>query len=62
MFDFDALVGMSEQEAETKLKDAALVFRVTSRDGDPLMMTMDYQENRVNLDITEGKVVRTHLG
>ena len=54
------LVGMSAADAETATTDAGFTFRVTSVDGEPKPVTMDYREDRINAEVEDDKVVTGH--
>jgi heat shock protein HslJ len=56
------LVGMSAADAEKATTDAGFVFRVTSVDGKPNAVTMDYREDRINAEVEADKVVRVTIG
>ena len=56
------LVGLSAEEAEKATTDAQFVFRVTSVDGEPRPVTMDYREDRINAEVEDGEVVRVTIG
>jgi hypothetical protein len=56
------LVGMSLDDAKAKAQQMGLSVRVTSVDGKSSMVTMDYNENRVNFATESGVVTRAHLG
>jgi len=56
------LVGLSAAEAEKATTDAGFTFRVTSEDGEPRPVTMDYREDRINAEIEDDKVVRVTIG
>jgi heat shock protein HslJ len=56
------LVGMSAADAEKATTDAGYVFRVTSVDGEPKAVTMDYREDRINAELESDKVVRVTIG
>lgn len=49
-------IGLSETEAETLAQENDVPFRVVSRDGEPLPVTMDYRPGRINADIQDGIV------
>ena len=55
-------VGLSEQDAINKAKKDGLTYRVTERDGEGLMATMDYSADRINFAITNGKVTSASCG
>jgi hypothetical protein len=52
------LVGLPEDEAADVAAAAGLEMRVTERDGEALAATMDYREDRVNVAVDGGVVVR----
>ena len=55
-------VGLSEQEAIDKAKKDGLTHRVTERDGEGLMATMDYSADRINFAITNNKITSASCG
>jgi heat shock protein HslJ len=56
------LVGMTVAEAEKATTDAGFVFRVVSVDGEPMAVTMDYREDRINAEVEDDEVVRVTIG
>jgi heat shock protein HslJ len=56
------LVGLGVAEAEKATTDAGFTFRVTSEDGKPNAVTMDYREDRINAEVEDDKVVRVTIG
>ena len=56
------LVGLSVADAEKATTDAGFTFRVTSVDGKPNAVTMDYREDRINAEVEADKVVRVTTG
>ncbi len=56
------LVGMAVADAEKATTDAGFTFRVTSVDGEPNPVTMDYREDRINAEVEDDKVVRVTIG
>ena len=56
------LVGLSVAEAEKATTDAGYTFRITSEDGKPNAVTMDYREDRINAEVEDGEVVRVTIG
>ena len=56
------LVGMSVAEAEKATTDAGFTFRITSEDGEPKPVTMDYREDRINAEVEDDEVVRVTIG
>ena len=55
-------VGLSEQDAINKAKKDGLTYRVTGRDGEGLMATMDYSADRINFAITNNKITSASCG
>jgi hypothetical protein len=51
------IIGLKESDAKKKVEDKGKMFRVTCRDNEPLVCTMDYQTNRVNVSVDDGIVV-----
>lgn len=59
--DLKRLIDMDEEAACALLVNVdVLPVRVVKRDGVPLTVTADYRPNRVNLEITDGKVSRAY--
>lgn len=57
-----ALVGLSLSEAQGKAGAAGYSTRIVSQDGDQRPVTMDYQSNRINLTVVNGKVTEANIG
>ena len=55
-------MGLSVADAEKATTDAGFTFRVTSVDGKPNAVTMDYREDRINAEVEADKVVRVTIG
>ena len=55
-------MGLSVADAEKATTDAGFTFRVTSVDGKPNAVTMDYREDRINAEVEADKVVRVTTG
>ncbi|MET0143697.1 MAG: PASTA domain-containing protein [Ilumatobacteraceae bacterium] len=49
--DIPDVIGESVEDATATLEDAGLTMRVVRRDGEDLMATMDFVENRVNVAV-----------
>lgn len=65
MVDFtkiDCLVGKSEDEVVEFLKKDNKVYRVVRRDKEEFVKGMDYDQNRLNLEIESGTVVSISIG
>jgi hypothetical protein len=50
------LVGLTEAEAHDAAAEHGWTVRVARLDGEDQPLTMDFRENRVNVEITDGKV------
>ncbi len=58
----ESLIGMSVADAEAAATDAGFAFRVTSTDGKPAAVTMDYRIDRINAEVEDDEVVRVTIG
>jgi len=56
------LVGLSEAQAEAAAATHGWAYRVAERDGVELMLTADFDEQRVNVAIANGTVTRAWMG
>jgi len=56
------LLGLTEHQAKTIINDSGYTPRVTKRNGDYFVITMDYQMSRVNLKIEDDVVVSATIG
>lgn len=54
-------MGLTEVEAMEKAQDEDITVRVLERDGQPLPMTMDLIQGRVNLSIKDGVVYKVDV-
>ena len=52
----EVLIDLSEDEAEAAAEERGWTVRVTRRDGEDLPATMDFRDNRVNVEVTDGVV------
>ena len=50
-------IGLSFEEATKKAHENHLYIRLISKDGENYFVTMDWQSNRINFAILDGKVV-----
>lgn len=57
-----ALIGMKKDDAMTALRAKNQAARVVREGGESYVVTQDYNPNRFNLHIEEGKVVSVHCG
>lgn len=55
---FELEEGMTLAEIEAALANHNMVYRVRSVNGKPTIGTSDYREDRVNIAIADGKLVR----
>jgi hypothetical protein len=58
----DALLGMSEKQAEECANSLEWIFRVGQRDDEMFAMTRDYRMNRVTVTVMLGVVTRVDVG
>lgn len=56
--DLDALTGVDLDEAQRRARSDGLVVRVVERDGEGLVITMEFVERRVNVAVRGDQVVR----
>lgn len=52
----DGYVGLTEEEATAKAEADGYTIRVVGIDGECQAITMDLREDRVNIDLVDGKV------
>jgi hypothetical protein len=50
------LVGLAEDEAAKVAEGNGWTMRVAERDGEELMVTTDWQSNRVNVAVRSGRI------
>jgi len=55
-------IGLTEGEAASKIKGAGCSIRVTRRDTQAFLMTMDYAPSRINVAIEHGRIVDASVG
>ncbi|MGL4652642.1 hypothetical protein [Cetobacterium sp.] len=58
----EKLLGMSEKQASEKIKSDGFIHRTIKRDGEDFWVTQDIREDRVNLTISNNKVIEAHRG
>jgi len=56
--DVKSFIGLSEEDALSKAHKNGVAARVLERDGQPLLMTMDFQEGRLNMTVKDGQVTK----
>ena len=54
--DTSELIGLSLEDAEARAKRDGCTVRVVEREAKPLPVTMDFNAERVNVAVTDGKV------
>ena len=52
------IIGKTEKEAEHALKRTGKKMRVTQRDGESYMVTMDWLPDRINVVVERGKIIQ----
>lgn len=57
-----SFIGLTLFQAEEKAKAEGYILRVTSIDGKPLPVTMDYLTNRLNVEIIKNQITRVTTG
>ena len=55
-------IGLTEIEAAQLADSRGVAFRVSSIDGEPLALTLDFAVDRVNADLVDGIVIAVTLG
>lgn len=58
----ESLLGLMESEAQTQAQAAGWNVRVVSRDGEEMMTTRDYRDDRLNFSVDNGVVVEVTVG
>ena len=56
------VINWEEQSAKDHILSFGLSWRVVKRDGTPLIVTRDFNGNRINLSIDRGIVIEAHRG
>lgn len=60
--ELQALVGLPVGVARQRVEARKLGFRITKQDGESLMITADYREDRVNVAVKAGVVEWAEIG
>jgi len=61
--DISNFIGKKEEEVTKELKnDGKMVYHIARRDDESFARTMDYRQDRVNLEIQAGMVVSAIIG
>jgi len=58
----ESCVNMKFEDAKKRIEKAGAVYRITEKDGNPLIVSADYNPKRINLDINNGIVIRSRVG
>lgn len=58
----DYIVGMSLDEAQQVIAEAGFRSRIVSVNGVPSIITADWVNNRINLDVMDGKITGSKIG
>lgn len=58
----DNIIGLSLSQADNYLEVYDFFTRVVTRDGKAMVVTRDYNINRVNVHIQQGKITGWQLG
>lgn len=56
------IIGLDYGIARYAIKMLGFRTRITNEDGRPLIITMDYRTDRINLHIKNGKVIMASMG
>ncbi len=56
------IIGKTEEEAEQMICGEGLFLRLTKKDGKCFTGTCDFQLNRVNIEVENGKIIDAYLG
>lgn len=56
------IVGLTEKKGKKLAQEAGWAFRVVSRDGEGMIVTMDLRNDRINAYITKGKITSVYVG
>ena len=60
--DITTCIGQSEDDAVSKIKEGKFVCFVARRDDEKFNKTMDYRQDRINIEIEAGLVVSAAIG
>jgi hypothetical protein len=55
-------IGLSEEDAQQQIKADGLCSRIMGRDGESYFGTCDFRLDRVNLIISDGRIITADLG
>ena len=56
------VISWEEQPAKDYIQSVGLTWRVVRRDGTPLIVTCDFNGNRINLSVDKGVVIEARRG
>lgn len=60
--DAEAYVGLTKAAATAKADAAEVTWRITREDDEEFMVTLDYDPQRLNFEIDDGRVTRATYG
>jgi len=60
--DLNSLIGLTEEAASVKIRQAGMTVRVTARNGESFMGTAEHDTNRVKLVIENDLVTSARIG
>ena len=60
--EFDDYIGLTRRGSDAKAEDDGRPSRVVEEDGEPLPVTMDFNEKRLNFIVVDGKVTKVTTG
>ena len=56
------VVGINLDKAKTKIEKAGATWRITEFNGRSLIVTDDFDDKRINIDVDSGIVIRARVG
>lgn len=62
LIDINKYVGLTRDEAEAKALKEGIVLRVAKEDGKNNVLTLEFKNNRVNIELTNGKITEANIG
>lgn len=58
----NSLIGQNLEDVRPALEAAEIRFRILEKDGEPMIMTMDYAPERLNFKIKNGVIIEVAKG
>lgn len=62
VINIQAFIGLTEQSAKQLAEDSELGWRITNRDGKPLIITKDFYPERLNFIVSKGQIIDCRTG